>query len=107
MSEKKQFGVWIDSHQAVIVGREEITSGPFKILAHENADADHSKLFKQITAHMTNAQEIHVTGTGDYQEQFINYLAGTPQFKNTSAKESTSNKMSDEKLLEFINSKFN
>jgi hypothetical protein len=30
------------------------------------------------------------------RKQFINYLSETPQYKNVEAKESTSNKMSDE-----------
>lgn len=107
MSNKKQFGVWMDSHQAIVLGRENTDSGNFVVLAHEDGSADHSKLFKQITAHMQNAEEVHVTGTGDYQEQFIHQLAATPQFKNIISKESTSNKMSDERLVEFITSKFN
>jgi hypothetical protein len=107
MSHKKQFGIWIDSHQAVIIGRENVDSGDFKVLGHAEADSDHSKLFKQVTALMQNAEEVHVTGTGDYQEQFIHHLAATPQFKNTIAKESTSIKMSDEKLVEYISAKFN
>ncbi len=32
---KKQFGVWMDSHHATIVGRENGDSGDFIILAHE------------------------------------------------------------------------
>jgi hypothetical protein len=36
------------------------------------------KLFKEITSHMQNVDEVHVTGTGDIQEQFIHYLANTP-----------------------------
>jgi hypothetical protein len=56
---------------------------------------------------MQNLEELHVTGTGQVQEQFIRYLTETPQFKNTIAKQSTSNKMSDEKLIEFISEKFN
>ena len=56
---------------------------------------------------MENVDEVHVTGTGDAQEQFIHYLADTPQYKNTVTKESTSNKMSDEKLIEYISSQFN
>ena len=65
------------------------------------------KFFKQITAHMQNAEDVHITGTGIAQEQLIHYLAETAQFKNTVAKESTSNKMSDEKLVEYITAKFN
>ena len=107
MSNKKQFGVWMDSHQAIVVGRENVDSGDFKILAHVDGGADHSKLFKQITSHLQNAEEVHITGTGDYQEQFIHHLSATPLFKNTVAKESTSNKLSDEKLVEYISAKFN
>ena len=120
---KKQFGVWLDSHQAIIVGRENSEDGDFTILgssdigkregnSNENAGnnaekGNVQKLFKEITSHMQNVDEIHVTGTGDAQEQFIKYLSETPQYKNTVAKESTSNKMSNEKLVEFIASKYN
>lgn len=51
---------------------------------------------------MPNADEVHVAGTGTAQEQFIHYLASTPQYKDTVTKEFPSNKMSDEKLVEFI-----
>jgi hypothetical protein len=56
---------------------------------------------------MQNAEEIHLTGTGTSQEQFINYIAETSQFKNTLTSESTSNKMSDENLVEYISERFN
>jgi len=120
---KKQFGVWMDSQHAIVVGREDIDSGEFVILAHagtggqdgnsnENAannaeQASLQKMFKEVTSYMQNVDEIHVTGTGTAQEQFIKYLSQTPQFKNAVAKESTSNKMSDEKLLEFVAGQFN
>lgn len=125
MSEKskKQFGVWMDSQNATIVGRENVDSGDFVILGHEknasqggnsnenaanNAERDSlHKLFKSITAHMQNVDELHVTGTGTAQEQFINYLSETPQYKNVEAKESTSNKMSDENLIDFVTAQFN
>ncbi len=124
MSEKnkKQFGVWMDSHHATIVGKENNEGEKFIILEHVKNDTAGSnssektannaekmllqKFFKEITTHMQNAEEVHVTGTGTAQEQFIHYLAETPQFKNTIAKETTSNKMSDEKLVEFISDKF-
>ena len=120
---KKQFGVWMDSHHATIVGRENIDSGDFVVLGHEtvdgqgyntsenaanNAERDSlRKLFKSITAHMQNVDELHVTGTGTAQEQFINYLSETAQYKNVETKESTSNKMSDQSLIEFVASQFN
>ena len=120
---KKQFGIWMDSQQAIIVGKENMETGVFKVLAHEkntgqgsnsNENASNNaertlqtKFFKGITAHMQNAEELHVTGTGQAQEQFIKYMADTPQFKNTVARQSTSNKMGDDKLVEFITEKFN
>ena len=123
MSDKKQFGIWMDSEHATIVGKEDLSTGNFKVLAHVKGETGHGnsneksanneeimltrKFFKDITSHMPNVDEIHVTGTGQVQEQFINFLAETPQFKNTKTTECTSNKMSDEALIEHIESKFN
>lgn len=120
---KKQFGVWLDSQHAIVVGKKENEADNFEILAHEkvvNHDnkgnesaANHSeitelnKFFKNITSHMQNVDEIHVTGTGTTQEQFIKYLSETPQYKNSVAEESTSNKMSDENLIQYITTQFN
>lgn len=120
---KKQFGVWMDSHQAIIVGRDNMGTGNFTVLANEknagdrgnsneNASNNNEKtlrqvFFKDIASHMQNIDELHVTGTGQIQEQFIRYMAETPQFKNTVANHSTSNKMAEEKLVAFIDGKFN
>jgi stalled ribosome rescue protein Dom34 len=120
---KKQFGVWMDSHHATIVGRENVDSGDFLVLGHKtvdgqgyntsenaanNAERDQlRKLFKSITAHMQNVDELHVTGTGTAQEQFINFLNETPQYKNVVATESTSNKMTDQSLVEYVTTQFN
>ena len=120
---KKQFGVWMDTQHATITGRNESGDGKFEILSHvkvikhEHNSSENSannseitelhKFFKNITSHMQNVDEIHVTGTGTAQEQFIKYLSEIPQYKHSIAKESTSNKMSDENLLEYISSKFN
>jgi stalled ribosome rescue protein Dom34 len=120
---KKQFGVWLDSHEAIVAGREDVDSGEFVILAHpstghqqgysnentlNNAEKGSlQKLFKEITSHMQNVDEIHVTGTGDAQEQFIHYLSETAQYKNAIAKESTSNKMSDEAFVKYVKAQFN
>ena len=119
---KKQFGVWMDSHQAIIVGKENEESTDFKILGNigsagkegnsnentsNNAERGNlQKLFKEITSYMQNVDEVHVTGTGDTQEQFIKYLSETPQFKNAVANESTSNKMSGEKLIDYVTAQF-
>lgn len=112
----------MDSHHATIIGHTNPTAEEFSVLGHvsnpgadgnSNENAAHNqektlqqKFFKEISSHMQNAEEVHITGTGTSQEQFIHYLAETPQFKNTVAKECTSNKMSDERLVEFISGKF-
>lgn len=120
---KKQFGVWMDTHHATVVGRIDAEAVNFSVLGHaENSGAQSNsneksahndektlqhKFFKEITSHMQNAEEVHVTGTGTAQEQLIHYMAETPQFKNTVTNESTSNKMSDENLAQYIGEKFN
>jgi len=120
---KKQFGVWMDSRHATIVGRAHVDSGDWVVLGHvndpgpdrnSNENAAHHqeialthKFFKEIAAKMTNVEEVHVTGTGQVQEQFIKFLAETPQFKHATASESTSNKMDDHQLLAFMTKQFN
>jgi len=120
---KKQFGVWMDTHQATVVGRANADTENFTVLAVAgNAGAEHNtseknqhndertlqhKFFKEILSHMQNAEEVHLTGTGTSQEQLMRYMADTPQFKNTVTGESTSNKMSDENLAAYISAKFN
>lgn len=123
MTDQKQFGVWMDTHQAIIVGKENTESGNLVVIAHTEGQVvthnsseknEHNdkkslnlKFFKEIAMHLQNATHLHVTGTGQAQEQFIHYLADTAQFKNVKTEESTSNKMSDEKLLSFFADKLN
>jgi len=124
MSEKikKQFGVWLNSNHAIIVGKEDEANAGFKIIGEEfskdtpnnsNENTGNNavrnsqlKLFKSITSHMQNVDELHITGTGVSQEQFIHYLSETPQYKKTVTEKSTSNEMSKESLVEFIAEKF-
>ncbi len=120
---KKQFGVWMDTRNATIAGRQNIDEGDFVILGNvknDGADGNSSenasnhqeialtqKFFKEILVEIPNMDEVHVTGTGQIQEQFIKFLANTPQYKNVESTESTSNKMSDEQFLLFITKHFN
>jgi stalled ribosome rescue protein Dom34 len=123
MNNQKQFGVWMDNHQAAVVGSRNSEEGsPLTVVAHikgsisgansNERTANNSgktlqtKYFKEIASHMPNATHVHVTGTGQVQEQFIRYLASTPQFKNSKTGESTSTKMTDDKLIAFITGKF-
>ena len=123
MNNQLKFGVWMDSQQAVIVGSdasensilvikakvngEEISPSASEKNEHNQKKSIQAKYFKEITAHMQNAIHVHITGTGIAQEQFMHYLADTPQFKNTPTSECTSNRMSDEELLEFMQDKLN
>ena len=123
MTNQKQFGVWMDTHHATVVGNENAGTGALIVIAHiegeqlspspgnknENNQKKmlQAKFFKEITTHLQNATHLHATGTGQVQEQFIHYLAETPQFKNTKPEESTANKMSDENLVKFFSDKFN
>ncbi|RKS23120.1 hypothetical protein CLV94_2024 [Flavobacterium endophyticum] len=120
---KKLFGVWMDSHNATIVGNLEEEEKVFAVIGQvKNAGPDNNsnenaannqeisltqKFFKEIASQMPNIDEIHITGTGQIQEQFMKYLAETPQYKNVVVSESTSNKMSEENLLLFIKKHFN
>lgn len=120
---KKQFGVWMDTHHATVVGRAKMDTEDFSVLGYaDNSGAEPNsseknehnderilqhKFFKKILSYMQNAEEVHLTGTGISQEQLMHYMAITPQFKNTITQESTSNKMSDENLAEYISAKFN
>lgn len=119
---KKSFGVWMDTHHAIIVGKEN-DNEEFIILGHvKNAGPDNNsneknannqeisltqKFFKEIAGKMPNIDQIHITGTGQSQEQFMKFLAETPQYKNAVSSESTSNKMSDENLIAYITKHFN
>lgn len=113
----------MDSHDATIVGKENLENDKFIILGHvKNTGPDNNsnentsnnqeisltqKYFKEIASKMQNIEEIHITGTGQIQEQFIKFLAETPQYKNAVSSEGTSNKMSDENLIEYISKYFN
>ena len=119
---KKQFGVWMDSQNATIIGREAIDSGAFIVVGHvkndgpdgnsnENA-ANHQeialthKFFKEIAVKMPNIDQIHITGTGQIQEQFMKFLADTAQYKNVESSDSTSNKMSDDDTVSYFEEYF-
>lgn len=119
---KKQFGVWMDTHNATIIGREDADANEFMVLGHvknNGADANSNenavnhqeialtqKFFKEIAHLMPNIDQIHVTGTGQIQEQFIKFLAETAQYKNVESSESTSNKMSDEDAIAYFEAHF-
>lgn len=119
---RKQFGVWMDTHHATVIGRADPGSRSFAVVGHagnprSSGDPDEKtahhhdqaalhRFFKEIASHLTNADEVHVTGTGTAQEQFIHFLADTPQFRNTATTEDTSIRMSDEDLVELVTGRF-
>lgn len=113
----------MDSRYAAVVGKEDFEDGAFMILgqvnsqgannnSNENASNNQeiglrTKFFKEIANIMPNVDEIHLTGPGQVQEQFMKFLAETPQYKNVTSTESTSNKMENEELIAFIKAHFN
>lgn len=121
--QKKQFGIWMDNHHAIVIGRADANDEAFTVIGHagnEGARANSSektehndektlqhKFFKEILNHMQNADEVLITGTGTAQEQLMKYMADTPQYKHTQTKESTTNKMSEENLVKLMESTFN
>jgi len=112
----------MDTHHATVIGHADAVTRSFSVLgharnpqstanpdektAHNHEQASLHHFFKEIASHLTNADEVHVTGTGTAQEQFIHFLADTAQFKNTATSEDTSIKMSDESLVDFIAKRF-
>lgn len=122
MNNDKKFGVWMDNYNAAIVGPDEAHTDSIMFLAHVTGEQStqsasekntnnqermlQAKFFKEIASHLVNATHVHITGTGQAQEKFMHYLADTPQFKNAITTECTSNKMSEERLVEFISEKF-
>lgn len=113
----------MNSHNATIVGKENVDDQLFIILGEVNNNGPDNnssenaannqeialthKFFKEIAGKMPNVDEVHITGTGQIQEQFVKFLADTPQFKNADATVSTSIKMDDEQLISFITNQFN
>lgn len=101
----------MDNSNATVVGSSR-DDAHFKILAHVKGAVDEGnhektlqhKFFKEISSHLVNATLIHITGTGQAQEQFIHFLADSAQFKNCKTVDSTSTKMTDEKLIAYFNS---
>lgn len=110
---KKQFGVWMDTQHATVAVKDSPESKDFVILDHvknpgaERNANENAANHQEIAAMMPNIDEIHVTGTGQVQEQFIHFLADTPQYKNVVSSESTSNRMGDEQLAPFFGKHFN
>ena len=85
---KKAFGVWMDTHHATIIGKENVEGDTFVVLgtvtnngadnnSNEHAAHNHEvtlkqKYFKEIAALMPNVDEIHVTGSGQIRSSFLN-----------------------------------
>ncbi|WP_407403039.1 hypothetical protein [Chryseobacterium sp.] len=124
MSDKKLAGIWIDSEKAVVVKnhdaqnafkfflcspvKAEIQHGNSSENAGNNAEkTNRIKFFKEVENLLTNSQEVYITGPGTIQEELKRYLNDTAQFKNLKITLATSQKMSDEKVLETVKEHFN
>lgn len=118
---KFQFGLYMDSQKATIVGRNEETEA-FEVIrnvkapttlpnSNENtgnndAKTNQAKFFKEILSNMQNATDIYITGGGVAQEQFINQLSEIAQFKNTNTINDTQTDLSPNELVEITSQKF-
>jgi hypothetical protein len=76
MNNQKKFGVWMDNHQATIVGNQNTEDESLTILAHiegegstsnssEKTSNNHekeiqTKFFKEIASKLVNATHVHV-----------------------------------------------
>lgn len=121
MNNQKKFGVWMDNYNAAVVGPINPETDSLMVLGHVTGEQTsqrpsekngnnqermlQGKFFKEITTYLENSTHVHLTGTGQAQEKFMHYLEETPQFKNTVISECTSNKMSDDRLVEFMTDK--
>jgi len=84
---KEKFGVWMDTHHAIVVERANAAVSDFTILGYAGNNCTDTnitekneyndektvqhKFYKAILDHRQNAEEVHVTGTGTSQEQFM------------------------------------
>ena len=87
MANQKKFGIWMDTHSAIVVGKDAPETETISVLAsiegakgspnssEKNANNEEKslqlKFFKEIATHLQNATYIHVTGTGQAQEQLF------------------------------------
>ena len=53
---KKQFGVWMDSHHATIIGREQVDAGNFVVIAHAKNNSQGSNSSENAS---NNAEKTH------------------------------------------------
>ncbi|WP_278380365.1 hypothetical protein [Chryseobacterium arthrosphaerae] len=124
MSDKKLAGIWIDTERAVVVKnhdaqhtfefslckpvKAEIQHGNSSENAGNNAEiTNRNKFFKEIEHLLTNSQELYITGPGVMQEELKHFLHDTAQFRDLKITLGTSQKMTDEKVLETVKDHFN
>lgn len=122
MSNNRQIGIWMDGHQATVVGRENVTTGEFiilgkvegeKIMGNSNENAANNlarkaqgNFFKDIAKLLTNATHAFITGNGTAQEQFSRFLKETPQFKQLKTTLGTDSQLSDSQLINTVGQHF-
>ncbi|MDR2235190.1 MAG: hypothetical protein LBE92_03620 [Chryseobacterium sp.] len=124
MTDRKLAGIWIDTEKAIVVKnhdaqnafkfflcspvKAEIQHGNSSENAGNNAErTNRIKFFKEVEHLLTNSQEVYITGPGTIQEELRNYLHDTAQFRNLKIDLDTSQKMSDEQVLETVKEYFN
>ena len=123
MSDKKLAGLWLDSEKAIVVKnhdaqnafkffvcdpiKRDVQHGNSSENAGNNAEQTSKiKFFKEIDHLIENVQELYITGPGTIQEELKNYLHDTAQFKNLKITVDSSQKMTDEQVLQTVKSHF-
>ena len=124
MSEKKQAGLWIDTHKAIVARNHDFQNvADFQVASTIKADIQHGnsnentsnnaektnrvKFFKEIEKTITNSEELYITGPGQIQEELKKYLEETPQYKNLKITLGTDQQLSDGQVLETVKGFFN
>ena len=126
MSEKKLAGLWLDGENAIIAknhdGQEtsEFTISPSVSSEKKYPNSSENtgnnaeqtikrKYFKEIEKHLTNTQELYITGPGTIQEELKHYLEDTPQFKNLKITLDTapSYQINNDNVLQAVKEHFN
>lgn len=121
--DKKIAGIYLDHQHAIVVSnhdghnvQEFELKGKIKgkhnkshgseHAANNSSKTDQVKFFKEITNHLTNSQELYITGHGTAQEQLKHYLQETPQYKNVKIQLGETDQMNEQQLVNKMKKKY-
>jgi stalled ribosome rescue protein Dom34 len=116
-------GLWLDGNHAMLVAnapgnetedfmiearvtRPEHTDSGSEHTRHQSRQADDAHYFKELSAKLLSYDEILIFGPGNSQEQFHNFLKEDNHFRDKKITISSSDKLSDEKMIHRVKSFF-